>query len=326
MIKSNLSFFLIAFVLSSSVAADWYSYEEDIMGTKVSVELWEADESAANTAGNAVMAEMRRIDALMSPYIETSELYRVNARASIAPVKVSSELLKVIEKAQFYSRLSGGAFDVSFSSVGQFYDYRAGSKPDQQQLKASLPAVNYKSIRLDRNNSTVTFLKPGMNIDLGGIAKGYAVDLAIDKLTELGVESAIVTAGGDSRILGDRRGTPWMMGIRHPRKKGEFAIKIPLENTAISTSGDYERFFMEGDKRIHHILNPDTGKPAKHIQSVTVITPRAIDSDALSTTVFVLGVEKGLKLINRLDGVDAMIISANGRLHYSDDLLMPVTD
>jgi thiamine biosynthesis lipoprotein len=326
MIKFSLRFFLITVFLSGPVAADWYSYDEDIMGTKVSVELWEGDESAANTAGSAVMAEMRRIDHLMSPYIETSELYQVNARASIAPVKVSRELLKVIEKAQFYSRLSGGAFDVSFSSVGQFYDYRAGSKPDQQQLKASLPAINYKSIQLDRNNNTVTFLKSGMNIDLGGIAKGYAVDLAIDKLVALGIESAIVTAGGDSRILGDRRGTPWMMGIRHPRKKGEFAIKIPLENTAISTSGDYERFFMEGDKRIHHILNPDTGKPAKHIQSVTVITPRAIDSDALSTTVFVLGVEKGLKLINRLDGVDAMIISANGRLHYSDDLLMPVAD
>ena len=162
-----------------------------------------------------------------------------------------------------------------------------------------------------------------MSIDLGGIAKGYAVDRAIHILQKCGIQQALVSAGGDSKILGDKQGRPWMIGIQHPRKKQAVALSIPLTDTAISTSGDYERFFLSNDERIHHIINPQTGKSAKQSWSATVIGPDAITTDALSTTIFILGAEKGLKLINSLDNIDAIIIDSSGVVHYSSGLENP---
>ena len=159
-------------------------------------------------------------------------------------------------------------------------------------------------------------------MDLGGIAKGYAVDRGIDILRRAGVESAVISAGGDSRILGDLGNRPRTIGIRHPRNRNEYAVMIPLADTAISTSGDYERFFMQGEVRVHHILDPDTGRSAQGLQSASVLAPLAVDSDALSTTVFVLGVERGLQLVNSLPGVDAILIDGSGKLHYSAELLL----
>ena len=182
-----------------------------------------------------------------------------------------------------------------------------------------------KKILLDEANSSVRFLHPDLKIDLGGIAKGYAVDRAIGLLAKAGVDSAIVSAGGDSRIIGDRRGTPWMIGIKHPRKKAEYVARIPLENTAISTSGDYERFYLQGEKRIHHILDPKSGKPATEVQSASIMAAKAVDTDALSTTVFVLGVRQGLELVNSLPEVEAVIIDGQGALHFSQGLLRAVT-
>lgn len=294
------------------------------MGTRASVELWHTNKRIADKGLAAVMAAMHHVDQLMSPYIQSSELCRINALAAKSPVKISQELIRVIDKALYYSRRSKGAFDISFSSVGKYYDYRQGLAPNEKQLTQSLPAINYQLIELNKKNKTIYFKHPQLAIDLGGIAKGYAVDLAIEKLTDLGIESAIVTAGGDSRILGDRQGTPWVVGIRHPRKDNQNAVRIPLENSAISTSGDYERFFIKDEQRVHHIINPSTGKSASDVQSVSILAPLAIDSDALSTTVFVLGVKKGLALVNEMQGIDAVIIDAGGKMHYSAALLMPV--
>jgi thiamine biosynthesis lipoprotein len=142
-------------------------------------------------------------------------------------------------------------------------------------------------------------------------------------LLKAGISSAIVTAGGDSRIIGERGDRPWYIGIKNPRQQDDNAVMIPLSDTAISTSGDYERFYIEDGVRFHHILSPQTGLPVDSVQSVSIIAPNAVDSDALSTTVFVLGVEKGLALVNGLPGIDAIIIDAAGKLHYSADLLMP---
>ncbi|MFA7553413.1 MAG: FAD:protein FMN transferase [Spongiibacteraceae bacterium] len=314
-------FFLSLVLLPAAVQAEWFNGAEDIMGTQISVELWQDDPTLAQIAIDAVMAEMRAVNQSMSPYIESSELYQINQHAAKQPVVISAELFALIQKSLYYSKLSNGAFDISFASVGRFYDYRKAELPAEQQLADMLPAINYHLIELNPTAKTIRFHHPQLNIDLGGIAKGFAVDKAISRLKSLGVESAIVSAGGDSRILGDRRGNPWVVGIKHPRKDDGFVVRIPLVNSAISTSGDYERFFIKANERIHHIINPTTGKSAAAVQSVSILAPLAVDSDALSTTVFVLGVKKGLALINRFNGIDAIIIDADGRLHYSDDLL-----
>jgi FAD:protein FMN transferase len=311
-------------LLPLQLNAQWHSDSQNIMGTVVSVELWQQDSAAARDAMGAVMDEMRFVDSTMSPYINSSEIYRINELASREPVKLSEPLYRLIDKALYYSRVSNGAFDISFSSVGKYYDYRAGKMPDEKKIEQTLPAINYQLIKLDKKERTIFFGHPELKIDLGGIAKGFAVDLAIEQLRSRNIESAIVSAGGDSRILGERQGTPWMVGIRHPRQKGENAVRLPLENSAISTSGDYERFFIKGDERVHHIINPSTGKSAGEVQSVSVLAPMAVDSDALSTTVFVLGIKKGLALVNKLPGIDAIIIDAEGKMHYSEGLLMPV--
>lgn len=174
---------------------------------------------------------------------------------------------------------------------------------------------------MDPDKGTVHFLMAGMRVDLGGIAKGYAVDRGVGILQAAGIQHARVSAGGDMRLLGDRRGKPWVLGVKDPRsdggEKSESAVILPLADTAISTSGDYERFFMEGEERVHHIISPKTGRSASALQSVTILGPDATATDGLSTAVFVMGLEKGLALIDRLPGVDAILIDQNHRLHYS---------
>jgi thiamine biosynthesis lipoprotein len=220
--------------------------------------------------------------------------------------------------------LSNGAFDITFASLGRYYDYRAKLKPSEQQLEELLPAINYKFIHLDTKANTLWFEHPKVYIDLGGIAKGYAVDRAVDILQSFGVKHAHVSAGGDSRVLGDKFGRPWLVGIKNPRAKDKVAITLPLENCAISTSGDYERYFIDSDgQRVHHIINPRTGKSPHGIVSVSVIGPLGFDTDPLTKTVFILGPEKGLAIINSLPGFDAVIITEQGKVHYSKGLEPP---
>ncbi len=312
--------------------AQWFEDEQAIMGTPVRVELWSDNPREASTAMAAVMKEMHRIDALMSPFKRDSELARINREAGKDPVIISKELFQLIQKAQSISRLTAGVFDISFASVGYLYDYRKGVHPSLPEIRAHLPAVNYHAIRLDTETRSLFFSQPGMRIDLGGIAKGYAVDRAIQLLQQRHIRHALVSAGGDSRLLGDRRGRPWMIGIRHPRdtpkqtreeKARTSPVVLPLSDIAISTSGDYERYFIRDGVRYHHIINTKTGRSAHASQSATVIGPDAGMTDALSTSIFILGAQKGIALINRLPDFDAVIIDAKGRLYYSAGLMPP---
>ena len=180
--------------------------------------------------------------------------------------------------------------------------------------------IDYRNIILDEKAGTVRFSKKGVLIDLGGIAKGYAVDRSIELLEDMGIAHALVTAGGDSRMIGDRWGRPWTIGVRDPRQADKVVGKIPLLDVALSTSGDYERFFVEDGVRYHHIIDPLSGDSARELQSVTVIGPDATTTDALSTSVFVLGLADGLELINRLPDIDAIVVDRSGSLHYSKGL------
>ena len=320
MIRMRLILLGLLMFVALPAGAEWYSRAEAIMGTEVRVELWHEEAASARSAIGAVMDEMHRIDALMSPYKPDSELSRINREAAQKPVVISQEMFDLITRSLEFSKLSGGAFDITFSSVGYLYDYREHIKPSDAEIAKALPGVNYRHLQLDRKRRTIHFARSGVRIDLGGIAKGYAVDNCIALLKKRGITNAIVTAGGDSRLLGDRRGRPWNVGIRDPRRSDDVVTVLPLVDVAISTSGDYERYFEEDGVRHHHIINPKTGKSASGVRSVTVIGPDGVTTEGLTKSVFVRGPEEGMRLIESLPKVDAIIIDAAGNISYSKRL------
>ena len=315
---------LLLVALSATPAhAAWLSRGVDgIMGTRIFVELWaeDKDKQRGEQAIDAVMDEMRHIDETMSVYKPTSEVSKVNALAATQPVKISPELFKLLTTALEYSRITEGAFDITYASVGYMYDFRERKRPTEQQIQSALPAVNYQHVLLDAATSTVRFSQPGVRIDLGGIAKGYSVDCGIEILRERGFTHALVNAGGDSRVLGDRFGKPWIIGIRHPDHPDQVITRVPLTDSAFSTSGDYERYFDEDGVRYHHIIDPHTGHSASKVRSATIIAPTATRTDGLSKTAFVLGPDEAMKIYNRLDDVDAILVTPDGRILYSKGL------
>ncbi len=305
--------------LAAPAHAEWVKRITDgIMGTRITVELWADDKDKGEQAIDAVLDEMRHIDESMSTYKPTSEVSQVNARAADGPMHISKELFDLLVTAKEYSVITDGAFDITYASVGYLYDFRKHVRPSEAQIDKALPAVNFRHVLLDPKKQTVQFSQKGVRIDLGGIAKGYSVDRGIDVLKSRGFTRMYVSAGGDSRIVGDRFGKPWMVGIRDPRKgEGEVITRIPLVDAAISTSGDYERFFEEDGVRYHHIIDPHTGHSASKVRSATIIGPYATRTDGLSKTAFVLGPEKAMEIYNRIDDIDAIIVKLDGSVIYS---------
>jgi len=306
---------------STSAAAGWFRAEEAIMGTEVSVELQADSREQAECAIAAVMAEMHRIDDTMSPHKADSELSRVNAGAASAPVVVSQGMFGLLARALAFSKLSGGAFDITFASAGHLYDYRAGVAPDASALNDALALIDWRHVHLDPATRGVRFARAGVRIDLGGFAKGHAVDNAVAILRRLGIANAMVAAGGDSHVMGVRGSRPWTVAIRDPRQEGGVVAVLPLQDVSISTSGDYERFFERDGVRCHHLLDPRTGRSPAGVRSVTIIADDGLTTEAFSKTVFVLGVEDGLRFVEAHAGVDAVIVDAQGALHYSAGLL-----
>ncbi|GAC30191.1 FAD:protein FMN transferase [Brumicola pallidula] len=317
-INSVLLVLVLAF--SASLKAEWYSESAGIMGTNIYVEVWAETPVQGELALRSVMAEMERINQLMSPYIDTSELSLINAKAGQQPVVISDEMFELLDKSVNISALTKGAFDITFASVGYLYNYKQNQRPDEATIASLLAAVNYKHIDLNKHNKTVAFTHEKVKIDLGGIAKGHAVDNSISLLERMGIMHGLVTAGGDTRLIGDRRGKPWIVGIRDPRDEEKQAVVMPLQDSAMSTSGDYERYFEEDGKRYHHILSPKTGKSTYDVQSVSIIGPSSTYNDALSTAVFVMGLRDGLGMINRIDGYDAVVMDYQRKMHYSNGL------
>lgn len=318
---------LLGLLLPVTSYAQWFRYTDTAMTTPVELEFWFTDRSAADAIAEDVLAVFHQVDRDMSRYRKDSELSALNRQAAEHPVPVSAGLFRVLKRAEDVAVLSGGAFDISFGSVGYLYDFREHQQPSEEDIQARLSHINYQDIVLDEAEHTVWYRQKGLLVDLGGIAKGYAVDLGIEQLMRAGVRHARLSAGGDLRLLGDKRGRPWLVGIRDPRSEKRNAVVLPLENLAISTSGDYERFFINGQgERVHHILSPGTGKSVRGVQSVTIIGEDALTTDGLSTAVFVLGPEKGLEMIENLPGVDAIIIDDQRVMHFSEGLAPPESE
>jgi thiamine biosynthesis lipoprotein len=255
-----------------------------LMGTSAEISVSRATPKKAEDALEAAFQEVERINVLMSHYRPGSEVSRITRFAGKREIRVSPETLEVIERSLYFSRLSEGAFDITIGSIFRLWNFREGKIPDDQSLRENLKRVDYRKVKVDRAASSVFLEDSGMELDLGAIAKGYAVDLACTVLLKKGMEGFLV----------------------------KLLAKLKVRNAAIATSGDYEKFFLQGGERYHHILNPSTGMPAQECQSVTILAPRAMDADALATTVFVLGPRKGFSLIEKLPGVHAVIVDRRG--------------
>jgi len=278
---------VLAYCLTAGCATrrDLVRRAQPLLGTYVVISAYGAN---ANEAISAAFQEVRRVDALMSLHRADSELSKLNARAIKT---VSEDLFRVIEKAQEVSAMTEGSFDVTVRPLADAWGFiqKDYSVPSQAELSIALARVSYHYLQLDAESRSIKFLRDGVSIDLGGIAKGYAVDCAIEKLRGVGITNAMVRAGGDLRVMGE-----WPVQIEDPEKRGH-RTTITLKDAAISTSGNYENCFTVDGKRYAHILNPRTGMPVEGVASCTVIAATCMESDALATALFVYGPDRTAK-------------------------------
>lgn len=256
--------------------------------------------------------EMKRIDRLMNLYDEDSEVSRINRTAGKSAVEVSADTLEVINQSLRFARLTDGALDITVAPLMELWGFRNGTKrvPLDDELAEKLSLVHYRDVLVDKDRSIVKLGSPDMQIDVSGIAKGYAVDRAIQILKDAGIRSALVNAGGDIYALGSPPGKKsWRIGIRHPRRGADLLGVLELRDRAVATSGDYENFFEVDGKRYCHIMDTKTGRPVEGIMSVTIVSDNTTEADALATAVFPLGADDGMKLIESLEGVDGIIVT-----------------
>lgn len=291
-----------------------------LMGTMWTIEVCDGGRTTeARVAINAAYEELNRIDALMSEWKPESPISQVNAAAGLHPVEVPAELREMIERSIRYSRLTGGAFDITWRGMGRIWKFDDPfTPPTPATVAAARQNVNYKAIQIDGNR--VFLPRRTMSIGLGGIAKGYAVDRAYDVLRHAGFANVMVDGGGDVRVAGTRDGVPWRLGIQHPRReRGTLLGTVAPREQAVVTSGDYERFRIVNGVRYHHIIDVRTGWPANAASSVTVLTPTTEQGVVLAKAIFILGPEKGLALA-RSQGLEALLIEPAGDRHATAGL------
>ncbi len=318
-----------------------YRKSKILMDTFVTITVVSNSENSAGKAIDNAFSEIERLEKLSNFFSSESEVSRINKNAGILEVKVSPDILDILDKALYVSEKTEGAFDVTIGPVISLYDFHKKIKPEESAVKKNLSLVNYRELIIDRNKSAAFLKKRGMLIDLGGISKGYAADKAVETLKRNGINSGLVSIAGDIKAFGLKPdGKLWRIGIRNPRipstpplekvgttrnreGKGGFSddimATIELSDMAISTSGDYERCFILDGKRYHHLLSPKTGYPAEGCQSVSVITKECAFTDAFATGIFILGPGKGLKVLEKM-GFDGIIVDSQGKVHTTPNI------
>ncbi|MCP4254581.1 MAG: FMN-binding protein [Candidatus Scalindua sp.] len=295
------------------------------MGTVFETTIYAADKYIAEKTFNDVSQEINRLDYLMSNYKKESILSELNKNASAEPADCNKELASVIEQSLQYSDITDGAFDITIGPLMKKWGFfkKKGRIPGKEELESVLESVSYKNIIVEEKAikslakkpgtvKTVFFKNPGTRIDLGGIGKGYAVDRAVSVLKQNGIRAALINFAGNIYTFGTPPGKDsWVIGLQHPRKSEGILGTFEIKDKAVSTSGDYEKFFTIEGKRYSHIIDPRTGNPVKGIVSVTIVTDNATRADALSTGVFVMGLKKGMDLIEQLQDVEGIIVYEN---------------
>lgn len=294
------------------------------MYTIVSITVFSDSKKKAKDSIDEAFKELDRIGNLLNFYSESSEIAKINKNAGIMPVKVSPETIEVIKKALFVSDSTEGSFDITIGPVVKLWDFKSMKLPSDKIIKERLKSIGYKNIIVNENNNTVFIKKKGVQIDLGGIVKGYSADKVVELLKNRGIDTGLVAIGGDIKTFGLRPDKkPWTIGIQNPRQKSTddeiIAMIKSLSEIAISTSGDYEKYFILDGIRYHHLLDPRTGYPSYSSRSVTVISKESALSDAFATGIFILGPERGLKILEKM-GFEGVIIDKDGKIFVSKGL------
>jgi FAD:protein FMN transferase len=295
-----------------------------LMGNHFELSVIAQDEAWAQECIDAGVGEIQRIEKLLTTFSEDSETNLINRQAGIAPVQVSRETYDIIDRSLRISRLTQGAFDITYGSVDKRlwnFDTRMQSLPDEETAKQMVRLINYRKVILDEKHSTVFLREQGMRIGFGGIGKGYAAERAKQVMLERGVENGIVNASGDLTVWGFQPdGQPWTIGIVNPNQAGQVFSYMQVVNMALATSGNYEKYVVIGGRRYSHTINPRTGLPVTGVKSVTILCPNAEIADAMATPVMIMGIRAGLDMINQIKDIEAIIVDDEDRIYTSQNI------
>lgn len=295
-----------------------------LMGNQFEFTLIEQNEVIRAELFEIAIEEISRIEGLLTTFSEKSVTHRININAGIHPVEVNEEVFQLIKRSLFISKITQGAFDLSYGSIDKRFwnfDRNMTSLPDAETAKKSVALINYENIILDENNQTVFLKNKGMRIGFGGIGKGYAAEMAKKKLVENNVKDGIVNASGDLSAWGyQENGEPWTIGVADPNQKKTLFSTFKITNKAVATSGNYEKFVLIDNKRYSHTIDPKTGFPVSGIKSVTIIADNAEIADALATPVTVMGIDVGMDFINQLETIGCIIIDDHDKTYFSKNI------
>jgi len=322
-LKQLFSLFLILFISVSSNAQEIHKRTMKLMGSRFDITVVAKDSVEANNYIDLAVEEITRIEKLISSWDPNSQTSEINRKSGITPVKVDKELFDLISRALGISKLTDGAFDISYASMDKIWKFDGSMKtmPSEEDINASVSKVGYQNIVLNKENSTVYLKIPESKIGFGAIGKGYAADKAKALLMSKGVSAGIINASGDMNTWGKQpNGEEWKVAITNPLNKNKAFALLPINEGAVVTSGNYEKYVNFNGKQYTHIIDPRTGYPSSGIISATVFAPKAELADALATSVFVMGKEVGLNRINQLPQIECIIIDDKGNIFTSENI------
>ena len=321
-VKSALFFCFLIQSLGFSQENKIVTRTAKLMGSRFEITLV-SNQEEANLHLDIAQKEIERIEKLISSWDPNSETSAINKNAGERPVKVSQELFGLIERCIQISKVTQGAFDISYAALDPVWVFDGSMKtlPSPEQLQTSVAHINYKEIQLDAFNNTVFLPKKGMKIGFGAVGKGYAADATKKYLQSMGIKAGIINASGDLTTWGKKPdGTDWQVGISNPENPSKVFSWFPVKDAAVATSGNYEKYVTLNGKRYSHIIDPRSGMPISGIKSVTVFAPMGELADAFATAVFIMGIDIGINTISQLPGMSCIIVDADNKIHYSPNI------
>ena len=319
----SITILFIIFVNSITFGQQVFKKKKNLLGSPFEITVVATDSIQANVYTELAISEVKRIENLISDWIPTTQISKVNQNAGISPVKVDLEVFELVKRAINISKLTDGAFDISYASMDKIWKFDGSMKemPTTESIKKSVEKVGYQNIVLNENDTSIFLKYPGMKLGLGGIGQGYIADKIKVLLQENGCTSGLVNVSGDINTWGKQpNGKDWTVGIVNPLNKNKVFATFPLNDSAVETSGSYEKYVTFNGKRYSHIIDPRTGYPASGIVSVSVFAKQTELADALATGIFVLGIEVGLDLVNQLKGIGCIIVDEKGTIHASKNI------
>ena len=321
--KKILLFLGVFFISNCTFSQQSFHRTTKLMGCRFDITVVALDKKTGDQHIDDAIAEIQRIEKLISSWDKNSQTSEINKNAGIRSVSVDKELFDLIERSVKISKLTSGAFDISYASMDKIWKFDGSviTMPNKEKIKNSVAKVGYKNIVLDKKHSAILLKKKGMKIGFGAVGKGYAADRAKALLLSKGVQAGIINASGDLNAWGKQpNGKDWLVAITNPLNKSKAFAWLPIQNQAVVTSGNYEKFIMIDDERYAHIIDPRTGYPSKSVVSASVFTQSAELADALATSIFVMGVETGLDFINQLPNVECIIIDQHNKIFTSNKI------